>query len=354
MIVNKYTCANFTITMKKTEISVVLPFFNASQYLSNAIESVLKQTFPNFELILVNDGSTDNSLLIAENFALKDNRIRIINQKNSGMAISLNIGIDNASSDIIARMDGDDICHPDRFKEQFKLIKNMPSNSLVSSLVNPFSKSEISEGTLRYFKWLNNKISHEQIVEGLFKESPLIHPTVMFTKEAFYTAGKYIEYDGPEDYDLWLKMTINDTEFAKVSKDLFSYRIHSDNLSRNDMTHYGIEAFRKRQHRFLIKMINQNSSIRKRNLVICGAGKEGKKLCNSLIEAGISVANFIDVDPKKEEKYYKSVKILSVNSTFKHNDNFYLAPAGSWNTEEQLLNFFKSKSMIPLEDYIIL
>ncbi len=340
--------------MKKVEISVILPFYNASQHLSDAIRSLISQTFTNFELILINDGSEDNSLSIAESFAAEDDRIKIINQRNQGMATSLNRGIENATSDIIARMDGDDLCHKNRLSEQYKLIKSMPPNSFVSSLVQPFSESQISEGTIRYFDWLNSKISHKQIIEGLFKESPIIHPSALFTKEAFYGAGKYLEYNGPEDYDLWLKMAQNNTTFAKVTKILLNYRIHSNNLSRNDMTHYGLDAFRKRQHQFLIKKIQKNFFSKKEGFIICGAGKEGKKLCTSLIKNNIEVLNFIDIDPQKVGKTYKSIKILSINSIIKNRNVLYLAPAGSWKTEAQLLTFFKSKSMLPIDDFLIL
>lgn len=340
--------------MNKAQISVILPFYNVSKYLGESIKSIINQSFKDFELILINDGSTDNSLQIAESFANRDKRITILNQKNKGMAGALNNGINVANTDIIARMDGDDICHCNRLKEQFHLIKQMPSNSIVSSLVRPFSDAPIPEGSIRYFKWLNSKHSHIQILEGLFKESPLIHPSVMFTKEAFYSAGEYKEYSGPEDYDLWLRMVENNTTFAKVNQVCLQYRIHYNNLSRKDMTHYSLDAFRKRQYSHLIRMINSNFLSPSNEYVICGAGKEGKRIFNALTKTGITIKSFIDVDPKKVGNNYKGTTILSASHIQKKNNTIYLCTTGSWKSEEILEDLFKSKSMLPIIDFLIL
>lgn len=340
--------------MKKPDISVILPFYNASQHLSEAIQSVLLQTFTNFELILINDGSTDESLKIAKTFEKKDKRITILNQNNLGMATALNNGIESSTTNLIARMDGDDICDPNRFQLQFELIQTLPANSLVSSLVTPFSSGKISEGTMRYFYWLNSKITSKNILDGLFKESPLIHPSVLFTKEAFYNAGKYIEYNGPEDYDLWLKMAETGTIFAKVDKVLLNYRIHSNNLSRNDMTHYGREAFRERQYHHLSKMIISNFFGPNKRFIICGAGKEGRRILNYLSNFNINISNFIDVDPKKIGKKINNVEVLPITQIKKDPDKIYLGATGSWESEEQLVSLFKSRRMNPIDNFLIL
>lgn len=340
--------------MNKPDISVILPFYNISEFLEEAIISVLNQTFSNFELILINDGSTDESLNLAKQFELSDSRVKIINQHNQGMAKALNRGIESAKANIIARMDGDDICHPQRFEKQFSMIITMPENSHVSSLVKPFSSTIISEGSERYFRWLNSKITHEEILEGLFKESPIIHPSAMFTKKAYIDAGGYREYNGPEDYDLWLNMALTSTTFKKYNETLLEYRIHKNNLSRNDMTHYSREAFKIRQAQFLTTMIKNGFFDKKDNFVICGAGKEGKRVFNILNKHKIPISLFIDVDPKKIGKTYKSIDILSVEQINRDSNLLYLGVTGSWRSEELLLHHFKQKKMTPLLDFLIL
>lgn len=340
--------------MNKPDISVILPFYNISEFLEEAIKSVLNQTFRNFELILINDGSSDKSLDIAKQFELSDNRIQIINQQNQGMAKALDRGIKSAQANIIARMDGDDICNPQRLEKQFNQINTMPENSHVSSLVEPFSDTEITDGSIRYFKWLNSKITHEEILEGLFKESPIIHPSTMFTKKAYNDAGGYREFDGPEDYDLWLNMALNNTTFKKHNETLLKYRIHKNNLSRNDMTHYSREAFKTRQLQYLTAMIKNEFFDKKSNFVICGAGKEGKRVFNILNDHKIPVNFFIDVDPKKIGKFYKDIEILPIENIQKNSSLLYLGVTGSWKSEELLLNYFKQKSLVPLWDFLIL
>ena len=108
-------------------ISVVLPVFNGDKYLSEAIESILNQTYINFEFIIINDGSTDGSLTIIENYRVKDNRIVVISRENKGLIASLNEGIRIANGGYIARMDQDDLSLPTRLEEQ---VKFMDSNQL--------------------------------------------------------------------------------------------------------------------------------------------------------------------------------------------------------------------------------
>lgn len=335
-------------------ISVILPFFNAQDFLEEAIDSVLNQTFKNFELILINDGSYDDSLSIAESFKNIDNRVKIITQCNRGMAIALNKGIELSKADIIARMDGDDICHPDRLKMQFEKLKSMPENSLVSTLVQPFSIHKISEGSQRYFYWLNSKVSHDQIIEGLFKESPIIHPSVMFTKKAFLDSGKYLEYNGPEDYDLWLKMAQNETTFSKIPLILLNYRIHNNNLSRNDMSHYGLDLFKDRQYKFIANNLNTFASTKNKKLAICGFGKDGKKLFKTLKKSKIDVDYFIDVSPKKIGLKYNNTVIHSIKKINKEDNTFYLCTTGTWESEEKLEQLFRSIKMKALEDFLII
>lgn len=335
-------------------ISVILPFYNAQEFLKEAIESVLNQTFKNFELILINDGSNDKSPAIAESFKSIDNRIKIINQPNKGMAFALNKGIEISSSSIIARMDGDDICHPNRLMMQFEKLKMMPEKSLVSSLVKPFSVNKISEGSERYFNWVNSKISHEQILEGLFKESPLIHPSVMFTKKAFISSGQYLEYKGPEDYDLWLKMAQEGTRFTKIESTLLNYRIHQNNLSRNDMDHYGLNVFKNRQYKFIAENLNTFALTKEKKIVICGAGKDGKKLYNYLKKFNVDIDFFIDISPKKVGTRYQNLNIYPISKIDDNENTFYLCTTGTWASEEKLEELFISLKKSALKDYLII
>ena len=126
--------------MSSPSISVVMPVFNNEQYLKESIESVLRQTYDNYEFIIINDGSTDSSKKIIEKFKQDDDRIILLTQKNLGITKSLNRAIKYSNGDYIARMDADDICDPKRFELQIQHMKKNPNIDIVGSMVSLISK----------------------------------------------------------------------------------------------------------------------------------------------------------------------------------------------------------------------
>ncbi len=120
------------INKNQPKISVVMPIYNCAQYLEEALASLFIQTFSDFEILAINDGSTDGSLKILEKFSKIDNRLRIITQKNAGIVEALNRGINEAKSEYIARMDGDDVSFPNRFADQIKILDKNPDVVLVA------------------------------------------------------------------------------------------------------------------------------------------------------------------------------------------------------------------------------
>jgi len=170
--------------MSEVKVSIVMSVYNAGKYLNEAIESMLNQTFADFEFIIVNDGSTDTSLQIIESY--KDERIVLINQKNTGLAKALNNGIDKSKSNFIARMDADDISLPDRLQKQYDFLINNPEYIAVGS------NAIIIDVDGNYVFSSSRPISDEDVRQKLPK-TPFYHPSVMFKKNVFAKAGKYCE-----------------------------------------------------------------------------------------------------------------------------------------------------------------
>ncbi len=200
-------------------VSVILPVYNAQDYISEAIESILNQTFQNFELILINDGSSDDSLEIINSYS--DHRIRVINQKNKGLARSLNIGLAQANGKFIARMDADDISLANRLEVQVRFLEKNPHIKLVGSAVDLIDKnghlicSDVSFTGNSFLKWfLKNK------------GNPFKHPTVLFHKEVAINVGGYNEKIGKyfEDYYLWNEISKHG-DIEIINKVLLKYRI---------------------------------------------------------------------------------------------------------------------------------
>ena len=207
-----------------------MPVYNTSAYLGEAIQSILTQTFSDFELIIIDDGSTDQSENILLSF--KDSRIRHIkNEENSGLIYTLNKGIDLASASWIARMDGDDIALPERIQEQWLYIESHPETKVLATRVKL-----ITENGTDYGIWKEDEdiVASKDIRSFLPKNNCLAHPTIMIRTELI----KKYRYDQrqlhTEDYDLWLRLEADGIDIHKVDKPLLQHRIHRSSVTRKD------------------------------------------------------------------------------------------------------------------------
>lgn len=200
-------------------ISVVLPVYNSDKYLAEAIASVLKQTFTDFELIIVNDGSTDSSLNIIKDFMSTDNRIVLISRENKGIVKSLNEAILSAKGKYIARMDADDICMPNRFAEQMQFIHENKLD-LCGSFIQILNKQE----KISIYPREHSDI----VVESLFY-SCFAHPSTIIKKNVFNKL-RYQE-EAAEDYNLWCDILLNGFKVGNCPKVLLQYRRHDQQLT---------------------------------------------------------------------------------------------------------------------------
>lgn len=202
-------------------ISVVMPVYNSAYFLKESVESVLKQTYKDFEFIIIDDQSNDDSLGVIKEYAAKDERIRIIeNKKNLGVTKSLNKGIKASKGRIIVRMDADDICSKNRFSEQLK--KMQEGFDVVGSNIEIINDKGEKIGARTY---------SEDIHSVIVFESPLAHPSVMVRKELFDNFGLYDErFTSGQDYDRWLCFWSNKARFGLVQKNLLKYRVHKQSV----------------------------------------------------------------------------------------------------------------------------
>lgn len=223
----------------KPLISIVMPVYNAQRFLPRAVESILTQTFKDFELVAVDDASTDKSLEILKKYQNKDNRIRIIqNNSNLQIALSLNRGVGEARSDIIARMDADDISLPERLETQYKYLKSHPKVAIVGANIIVIDENEKQISTREYPEKTN------ELKKIMFKYSPFAHPVVMFKKKAFEEFGGYDVTKVPcEDIDLWFKLG-SKYEFATVQEYVLKYTIVKNSNSNKKLKALELLGFR--------------------------------------------------------------------------------------------------------------
>lgn len=213
--------------MKDPEISVVLPVYNSEKYLAAAIQSVLDQHFSGFELMVINDGSSDQSEKIILSFS--DPRIVYLkNETNRGLIYSLNRGIENARGKYLARMDADDLCLPQRFVAQKSFLDRHPEAALVASVITFMDDQNRENGP-----WLLDRqtTSPAAIRRMMPYENCIAHPTVMIRTAIIKQFNYHPGRKNMEDYDLWLRMLNRGLLLAKLDEPLLLYRVHTASVT---------------------------------------------------------------------------------------------------------------------------
>ncbi|MGC1241982.1 MAG: glycosyltransferase [Chryseosolibacter sp.] len=206
--------------MVTPRVTVLMPVYNASAYLREAIDSILSQSFKPFEFLIIDDGSSDDSADIISSYT--DPRIRFVsNERNLGITPTLNKGIALASCELIARMDADDISHPQRIQKQFGFMKRNPDCALLSTWARVITEDK---KLIRLERYRSNFYYY-----NLTFECWMYHPTIMFRKSAVEEAGMYaMPYS--EDYDLFWRMSTQ-YRVANLAEALVDYRISSTSLN---------------------------------------------------------------------------------------------------------------------------
>ena len=206
------------------KISVVMPVYNGAAFLSEAIESILKQSFSDFELIIVNDGSSDNSESVINGFS--DERIVYVkNETNKGLIFTLNKGVGLSKGVYIARMDHDDVADVLRFEKQINEFKKDPDLVICGSFIKTFENDKTE-----FISHMQS--THAQIISSIFFTCPFAHPTVMMKKEALMKLDAVYREDYPhsEDYDLWSRLVFSGNS-KNIPEYLLNYRVHNSQVS---------------------------------------------------------------------------------------------------------------------------
>lgn len=232
-----------------TEVSVVMPAYNAAKYIEAAITSILNQTHRDYELIVINDGSTDNTLAIAQQIAARDSRIKIFNQENLGIVKSLNKGLALSTGKYIARMDADDISAPNRLERQLAAFKANPHLLVCGTWFQKIDSKNKKLATI-----FDPPTTNKQCKEYLLLKSCFAHPSVMINRSfSSIISLQYLEdYLYAEDYKLWSTLA-HVGEFYNIPEKLLLYRVHNSQVSSRKL-----EA--QRRIHSLIASENLNSS----------------------------------------------------------------------------------------------
>jgi glycosyltransferase involved in cell wall biosynthesis len=309
--------------------SVLLPCRDAAATLPEAIASLDAQTFHDFEVVAVDDGSGDESGALLDDWARRDSRVRVLHTPAQGIVAALETARGAASGRTLARMDADDVARPERLERQVTLLETRPELAACGTLIRYFPRRLVRDGARRYERWINGLVTPEDIERELFVECPIPHPTLMIRAEVLAEVGGYRATDWPEDYDLVLRLWSAGAKLGKVNAVLLDWREAPERLSRVDPC-YGEDAFRRCKVHYLGRRIAG------RDVVVWGAGPVGKAFARALRDAGHTITAFVDLDPRKIGQEIHGAPVIAPTAINDYHGAFTVAAVGSDGAREEI------------------
>lgn len=327
-----------------------MPCYNAEATVDHAIKSIQDQTYQDWELLALDDGSEDGTLGRLQRWAGIEKRVNVIEREHSGLIPTLNAGWQLACGSLIARMDADDVSAPQRLELQAAWLDEHPQTSVVGSLVGGMPAGQVRKGFSIYIDWLNSLTTDEAIRREIFVESPLAHPSVMVRLEWLERVGGYQEHDWPEDYDLWLRMYLAGAVFEKVPRVLLYWRERPDRATRTD-SRYSVKNFLRAKAHYLMKgpLANRDA------VVVWGAGQMGRRLSKHLLWEGAPLAAFVEVDPAKIGRRKRGRPVIArsdlAGELSRHRRPAVIAAVGSRGARAQIRAYLTGLGLVEGRDW---
>ncbi len=337
-------------------VSILMPLYNCEATLINALRSVAWQTFPGWELILVDDGSQDDTLELAKSWCRNEPRAKLIAQEHGGIESALNRALAESRGAYIARMDSDDISHPKRLARQLEYLAAHPEIQAVGSKVRIFPSAQLTEGMERYQRWLNKTLTPELIERDMLVESPLVHPSVLMRRAAVESLGAYVAGSWPEDYHLWLRFWSRRWALGKVDEVLLYWRDSPQRLTRVD-PRCSHDSLRNLKVDFFLRTFwgaeegGWSLPPDKRRLIIWGAGPNGKALVKTLRAKGLEPAYFTDILPARHGQTICGLRVLPLEGLPDPRDYFLLTAVGNPYSREEIRAFLRARGWLEGRDF---
>lgn len=337
------------------EVSVLLPMRSGRPTAANAVQSLLAQSFDDFELLVV--GHPDIETATA--WLPDDSRIRRVVRQAEGITAALNTGLEQARGRYIARMDDDDIAYPHRLAEQLNLIKRLPERSLVGARIRMIDGAGAVEGVAggsqRYATWLNDLVEPEALRSSVFIENPLPHPTWLAPRVVFDELGGYRHGDFPEDHDFVLRAARAGVMFAKPEAILLDWRDHQDRLTRTD-PRYRREAFIEMKADALVHpdcgfALGKG---RPRGVWIAGVGRSARRWCDALTARDVEVRGFVDLAGPRMRNRKRHRPVVDYDGLLaQRNNDLLLGAVTRPQARDILANWCHSVGLKPLVDFVL-
>lgn len=329
------------------KVSVVLPARNAETTIDAAVDSVRAQTFADFELLAIDDGSVDGTRALLERHARDDERVRVLSTGGVGLVGALQLGLAQSRGALLARMDADDVSRPERFARSVERLEAEPSLAGVGTGVDIVRHDQPpSPSLVSYGRWLSSLTTPERLFADRLIESPLCHPSVMLRRDALERCGGWRDGDFPEDWELWLRLLERGERLVCLPEVLHVWTDHDRRLTRTD------SRYRRDRHTKLRASVLA-ARFSNRPLCIWGAGETGIALFKALRAHGVTVERFIDVNTRKIGQRIHGARVVWPDDVGAPADEHVIAAVGAHGARAEIRAFLDSRGFVEGEHFTV-
>lgn len=331
--------------MANSKVSIVIPFKNTAHFLPECLDSILAQTYVEWEVLAVDDHSEDTSAKIVSNYANKDNRVKLLFNKGIGIISALQTAYAHANGNFVTRMDSDDIMEPQRLAIMASALESHGIGHVSVGQVRYFSDRGISNGYERYEAWLNGLTARGRNYEEIYKECVIPSPCWMVYKEDMDLCGAFDPDRYPEDYDLTFRFYENGFKIIPCSEVLHQWRDYDTRTSRTH-EHYAQNYFLDIKLHYFLRLDFDKT----RPLVVWGAGFKGKTIAKKLLEQDIGFTWLCD-NPEKIGKKIYGKKLVHFDELRMLKNPQSIITVANEKAQAEIRHFFKDIGQQEMTDY---
>jgi len=322
-----------------------MPAKNTALFLEECLDSILSQTYTNWELLVVDDNSTDKTFDILTDFSKKDKRIQVFKNMGNGIIDALRLAYSKSKGDFVSRMDADDVMAPIKLETMLTALQKVGTGFLATGLVSYFCDGEIGGGFKKYEDWLNGLTRLGNNFDEIYKECVIPSPCWMLYVSDFEKSGAFNPDIYPEDYDLVFRFKAAGLTCLPSDKVLHYWRDYSTRTSRTD-PNYADSSFIDIKLSYFLKSDYQKN----KKLVVWGAGKKGKHVAELLVENNVDFQWICD-NPKKIGKDIYGQKLLPFEALDTISNSQIIVTVANENAQQQIIAFFEQRNKKAMEDY---
>jgi glycosyltransferase involved in cell wall biosynthesis len=290
----------------------------------------------------------DQSREAARKWILHDSRFILIQEPRQGVAFASNTGWQHSRGQYVARMDADDIAHPERLEKQVDFLHQYPDYGAVAGMAQYISHSPGNKGFRKYVEWNNSVMTYDEILKSRFIDSPVINPTAMWRREIAAKHGIYRSGDFPEDYELWLRWLHKGVKIGKVTSLVLEWHDYKNRLTRNHPD-YSDEAFYRIKTHYLVKWLEVNNPFHP-EVMVWGASRTSRARAELLESYGIKITAYIDI--KKTRQLNK--KVIYYRDLPDAGNNFILVYVRQWYAKPKIKDFLIQRGYDEGKDFLFI